>query len=139
MRKLLRVLKCVAIALLSVTWCVLQTLVGALCFLVFLPISSVATYRGTVSVYHKAKRSFSLGAFCFISDRAEGARGVRSHLYGHFLQSCLFGPFYFFIVLVPQLVVRIPAVKRRRAERGKGVDDIFAERNAAALATFFGE
>ena len=139
MRKSIRILKGMAIALLSVTWCALQTFVGAVLFLVLLPQSSIGRYRGTISVYHKAKFSVSFGVFCFISDRAEGARNVRSHLYGHFLQSCCFGPFYLFTVVLSQLIVRIPSVRRRRAERGKSVDDTFFERNAAFFSEKAGE
>jgi len=139
MRKLIRILKGAFIALLSLTWCVLQTFVGALLFLVVAPFSSVGIYRGTISVYHNAKTSFSLGVFCFISNRAEGARDARAHLYGHFLQSCVYGPFYLFTVVLSQLIVRIPPVRRRRLERGKDVKDTFFERNAAYFSMRAGE
>jgi len=139
MRNVFRVLKCVGIALLSVTWCVLQTLIGAVLFLVFLPGGRVTTYRGMLIVYHRYRISFSLGVFSFISNKADNARFVRSHMFGHFLQSCIFGPIYLFAVVLPQLILRIPSVKRRRLERGKTPDDAIFERKAIALATRAGE
>lgn len=139
MGKFFHVLKGIMIALLSVSWCALQTLVGAVLFLVFLHGGKVTTYRGMVVLYHRARFSFSLGVFCFISNKAENAGIVRSHMFGHFLQSCIFGPFYLFVVTLPQLVLRIPMVKRRRLERGKTPEDVLIERKAASLATLAGE
>ena len=90
-------------------------------------------------MYHNGALSFCLGVFCFISNRAAGAAGIRSHLYGHFLQSCIFGPFYLFTVIASQLFVRIPFIRRRRMERGKDVTDTIVERKAAELSARAGE
>ena len=92
-----------------------------------------------VVLYHRHSLTFSLGVFAFISNKAGGGDATRGHLYGHFIQSCLAGPFYLFLVTLPQLIVRIPSVYRRRLERGKTPDDAYFERSAAALARSFGE
>ena len=139
MEKFLRILKGAGLVLLAVTWCALQSLAGALLALAIIPFSRREIYRGMVTVYHRFSLSFSLGFFAFVSDSAEGAKGVRSHLYGHFLQSCILGPFYLFTVSLCQLIVRIPPLKRHRLERGKTVDDTIAERTAESLRTYFGE
>ena len=139
MRKILHVLTTVGIVLLSLTWCIIQTLIGAIFFLVLLFGGRVTHYRGMVVTYHRIGISFSLGVFAFISNKAPGANKALGHLYGHFLQSCILGPFYLFTVVLSQLVVRIPFIMRRRLERGKTVDDTLAERTAAKLASSFGE
>lgn len=139
MNKTARIFQGIGIFLLSVTWCVLQTLVGALLFLFFLPGGRAARYRGVVTLYHRSSLTFSLGVFAFISNKGEGAGEARSHLYGHFVQSCIAGPFYLFFVTLPQLFVRIPSVRRRRLERGKTPDDTYFERGARRLAASFGE
>jgi len=139
MEKFLRILKGVGLAVLAVTWCVLQSLAGALLTLALVPFSKREIYRGMVTVYHRFSFSFSLGFFAFVSHRADGAKGVRSHLYGHFLQSCILGPFFLFTVSLCQLIVRIPPLKRHRLERGKTVDDTIVEKTAETLARRFGE
>ena len=139
MNKSARIFQGIGIFLLSVSWCVLQTLIGALLFLVFLPGGRVARYRGMVTLYHRFSLTFSLGVFAFISNKGEGAGEARGHLFGHFVQSCIAGPFYLFFVTLPQLLVRIPALRRRRLERGKTPDDVYFERSARRLAASLGE
>ena len=139
MNKSVRVLKGIGIFLLSVSWCALQTLIGAVLFLVLLPGGRAARYRGMIVLYHRSALTFSLGVFAFISNKADGAGEARGHLFGHFVQSCIAGPFYLFFVTLPQLLVRIPALRRRRLERGKTPDDVYFERSARSLSAFFGE
>ena len=132
MNKTIRLCKSIGIFLLNVTWCALQTFVGALIAIALLFVSKVTKYRGMVILYHKFAFTFSLGTFAFISSGAPAI--ARPHLYGHFLQSCVLGPFYLFTVTISQLIVRIPSLKRRRLERGKTTEDCLAETTAAALA-----
>lgn len=139
MKKTGRVLKEIGIFLLSVSWCALQSLIGAVVFLVLFYGGRATRYRGMVVLYHRASLTFSLGVFAFISNKGEGAGEARGHLFGHFVQSCIAGPFYLFFVTLPQLLVRIPALRRRRLERGKTPDDVYFERSARSLSAAFGE
>ena len=119
--------------LLSVTWCALQTVVGALLALCLLPVSRAQNYRGMIVMYHPLGATFSLGTFAFVSDGAEHPRDARGKMYGHYLQSLLYGPLFLFLVILPQLIVRIPPIKTHRAERGLTPNDLFPCRQAARL------
>ncbi len=129
----MKVLKGILIFLLSVTWCVLQTVVGGIVALALLPKSRVRTYRGMIVLYHGYSFTFSLGTFAFISERAEQPRTVTPKQYGFFLLSLLYGPFYLLVVSMSQLIVRIPRIEKYRAERGIAPTDLFADRQAAYL------
>ena len=123
----------------AITWCVLQTAVGCIFAFSLLPTSRVQRYRGMVVIYHPYRFTFSLGTFAFISDRVERPREARGKMYGHFLQSLLYGPAFLFVVLTAQLIVRIPSVRLRREERGLVPSDVFADKQAARLAAKAGE
>ena len=139
MNKAKRSIKGCGLFLLSVTWCALQTVLGALLAVALLPSSRVQKYRGMIVVYHPFSFTFSLGTFAFVSDRAEDPRGVRGRMYGHYVQSLLYGPAFLFVISLSQLFVRIPSVRRRRAERDLAPEDVFAERQARGLAEKAGE
>ena len=139
MRKLLRVAKGILLFLASITWCALQTLVGAILTLGLLPMSRVQKYCGMIVVYHPFERTFSLGTFAFVSNGVAEPRKIRSVMYGYYLLSLIYGPSYFFAVSLPQLFVRIPCLKKYRAERGVDVTDFYVDRQAARLRKHFGE
>ena len=125
--------------LLSITWCVLQTVVGALFALGLMPVSRTQKYRGMILVYHPYGFTFSLGTFAFVSNRVPHPRTIRGRMYGHYLQSLVYGPLFFFVVSATQLFVRIPAVKALRAERDLIPNDVFVDRQAARFAAKAGE
>jgi len=125
--------------LLSVTWCALQTVVGALLALGLMPTSRTQKYRGMIVVYHPYGFTFSLGTFAFVSNRVPHPRTICGRMYGHYLQSLAYGPFFFFVVSLSELFVRIPCVKARRAERDLTPNDTFVERQAARFAAKAGE
>ena len=139
MNKSVKVLKGILLFVLSVTWCVLQTVIGALLALGLAPKSRFQKYRGMIIVYHPYSFTFSLGTFAFVSDGVEKPRTVRGRMYGHYAQSMIFGPLFLFVVTFARLIVRIPLLKTYRAERGKTPQDIYANRQAARLQARFGE
>ena len=139
MRKVTRILKGIGLFLLVITWCAVQTVIGALLTISLLPFSRVQRYRGMIVLYHPFRYTFSLGTFAFISDRTEDGLRVRGRMYGHFVQSCVCGPYFFFVVTFPQLIVRIPAIRKRRAERGISTSDLFSDKHAVRFAARFGE
>ena len=135
----MKVLKGILLFLVSITWCISQTFVGAILALVLLPKSRVRKYRGMIVVYHPHSFTFSLGTFAFISDKSEFPRTAVGRAYGFYVQSLMYGPFFFLLVVLPRLIVRIPSIKRYRAERGLDPSDLFADRQAAQLQARFGE
>ena len=139
MEKAERSIKGLGLFLLSITWCALQTVVGALFAFGLLPTSRAQRYRGMILIYHPYGFTFSLGTFAFVSNRVPHPRTIRGRMYGHYLQSLLYGPVFFFVVSCSQLFVRIPAVKARRAERDLAPSDVFADRQALRLAEKSGE
>ena len=129
----MKVLKGILLFLLAVSWCILQTVVGGVIALVLLSKARFRKYRGMVAVYHPYSFTFALGTFAFISEKAELPRTVTDKQYGFYLLSCVYGPLYLFVVSLSQLFVRIPRVKKYRAERGVEPTDLFADRQAAYL------
>jgi len=134
-----RFFKGILLFLLSVTWCVIQTLAGAVAALLLCPKSRFQKYRGMIIVYHPYAFTVSLGTFALVSNGVENPRTIRGRMYGHYAQSLIYGPFFVLAVLLPQLLVRIPCVKRYRAERGIAPHDLFVNRQAARLQARMGE
>ena len=139
MSKSKRFIKGCGLFLLSVSWCAAQTALCCIFALCLLPLSRVQKYRGMIVLYHPFPFTFSLGTFAFISNGADHPREARGRMYGHYLQSLFYGPAFLFLAIIPQLFVRIPAVRRRRAERGIAPTDIFADRQSHLLAERVGE
>lgn len=129
----------IGLFLLSITWCALQTVIGALFALGLLPTSRTQRYRGMVVIYHPYSFTFSLGTFAFVSNRVAHPRTIRGRMYGHYLQSLLYGPIFLFVVSLSELFVRIPSIRRYRAERDLSPTDVFADRQALRFAERFGE
>ena len=127
------------LCLLSITWCALQTVIGFVLFLFLLPSSRVQYYRGMIVLYHSHSFTFSLGTFAFVSNGTPRPREICGKMFGHYVQSLIYGPFYLFAVTLPQIFVRIPRIKERRAERGIAPTDLYADRQAAVLQARFGE
>lgn len=139
MEKAGKVCKGILLLLLAVSWCVMQTTVGTLIALILLPKARYQKYRGMIIVYHPYAFTFSLGTFAFVSDGVEHPRTIRGKMYGYYVQSLLLGPFFLFAVILPKLIVRIPPIKRYRAERDLIPEDIFPCRQAARLQSRYGE
>lgn len=129
----------ICLALLNVTWAILQNIIAFFIFVFVAPSSVIGRYRGMITVYYKFKTTFCLGAFAFISTKGEGAEKERAHTYGHFIQSLILGPLYIFVIIIPLLVMRSKKATLRRAERLIPYDSIWQERSAIHHARFFGE
>lgn len=137
MKKAERFIKGLGLLVLSLTWAAPSTALGFLFALVLFPFSRVKKHRGMIVLYPSFSFSFPLGAFCFLSEK-DAERKISS-FYGHFVLSCAWGPFYLFVITIPNLLIKIPKIALRRAERGLSPSDFYPERQAAALAARFGE
>lgn len=139
MESVKRVLKGILLFLLSVTWCVLQTVVGAFVALSVFPKARFQKYRGMITVYHAQPFTLSLGTFAFVSDGGEHPRDARGRMYGHYVQSLILGPLFLLVVSLSQALAKFPPIKKYRAERDKSPEDIFVNRQAAGLQALLGE
>lgn len=139
MEGLKRVLKGILLFLLAVTWCVLQTVVGAFVALAVFPKARFQKYRGMIVVYHAHAFTLSLGTFAFVSDGGAHPREARGRMYGHYVQSLVLGPLFLLVVSLSQVVARFPLIKKYRAERDKSPEDIFVNRQAAGFQARMGE
>ncbi len=129
MRKLLYVLcQC--------SWGAIQTLVGAVLFLLFVT-KPHRMYHGAVVTEWRAKGSISLGMFVFLSDRhGEATRErVLLHEFGHTIQSMILGPLYLLIIGLPSVIwAGMPLLVRLRSRRGISYYRMYTERWANHLS-----
>ena len=105
--------------LLQCTWGILQTLAGAVMFLVLIRRKHFI-YRGCVATEWKLRSSASVGIFIFVSSSLEGRlRGeIIVHEYGHTVQSVILGPLYPLVIEIPSAVWCLaPPFVRMREKR----------------------
>lgn len=117
------------------SWGVVQTLVGAVMFLLFAS-KPHRMYHGAVVTVWNAKGSISLGMFVFLSDRHGEALGERVllHEFGHTIQSLILGPFYLLVIGLPSVIwAGMPPLARLRSRRGISYYRMYTERWANHL------
>ena len=135
----------------QLTWGFPQTLAGAFVYLITTGCPRF-TFHGSIGTVWKASSSVSLGLFIFV---AKDPRTPRSdsfiqerkatagadprlvvHEYGHCIQSLIFGPLYLLVIGIPSFTwMMLPALRRRRANRGISYYSLYTER----LANYLGE
>lgn len=123
--------------LLQCTWGIIQTLAGALMFLVLIRRKHFI-YRGCVATEWRRPQSASVGIFIFVSDKLEGRLldEVIIHEYGHTIQSIILGPLYFPVIGIPSAVwCMFPAFERKRANKGISYYSFYPERWANHLGS----
>ena len=132
-------MKTVLYRLWQCTWGLPQTLLGGALFLRHRR-APHRTYRGAVVTQWPSRGGISLGMFVFVpAAQGEGeaaaarARRVLLHEFGHTLQSLLLGPLYLPVIGVPSFLwCNLPALRRRRKERGISYYAFYTERWADA-------
>ena len=120
--------------LLQCTWGLPQTLVGLVFFLVYRksPHERVGSVIGT-----KWPRNdgVSLGLFIFYP---ADSKSMRSHEFGHTIQSLIFGPLYLLAVGIPSFTwCNHPACQRYRREKHVPYSALYCEKWADALGRIF--
>lgn len=119
-------------------WGFPQTLAG-LCTFLFVRGGSFR-FHGAVVKRWRLRGSVSLGMFLFVSEslQEERQRAVLVHEYGHSVQSLILGPFYLFAVGLPSVLwAGLPAMEKRRRERGISYYSRYPENWANALGERF--
>lgn len=127
------------------SWGLPQTLAGAVLFLLHRH-ERHFVYHGAVVTRWKRPSSVSLGLFVFVTD-APRYRRLREgyttealfarllvHEYGHTIQSLLLGPLFLPVIgLSSALWGSLPALRKKRRERGLAYCAFFSEKWANAL------
>lgn len=117
------------------TWGFVQTLIGAIIFLIC-PKKQKLIYHGAVVAEWKLKGSLSLGMFIFLSDSMseERKRRVLVHEYGHTIQSLILGPLYLIVIGLPSCIwAGFPPCEKYRRRRNRSYYWLYPERWANLL------
>ena len=117
---------------LSVTRCILQTVVGGIVALALLPKLRVRAYRGMIVLYHSYSFTFSLGTFAVISERSLEPRTVTPKQYGFFCRSWAV-PFASWWFLCRSSSSAFLVSKNIAQSAALPPTDLFADRQAAYL------
>ena len=129
------------------TWGVLQSLTGAVIFLLHIR-DRHCCFHGAVVTEWKYGSSVSLGMFVFITHdpyysglkagctKAEHSQKLLAHEYGHTVQSLILGPLYLFVIGIPSILwAGLPPCRRKRREQGISYYSFYTEK----WADFLGE
>lgn len=125
--------------LLQCTWGILQTLAGAVMFLVLIRRKHFI-YRGCVATEWDRRDSASVGIFIFVSRSLEGRLRdeIIVHEYGHTVQSIILGPLYPLVISLPSAVWCLtPALVKKRADKGISYYSFYPEKWANRLGERF--
>jgi len=128
------------------TWGLLQSLIGAVVFLLCRGCNHYR-YHGAVVTCWKNPSSVSLGMFVFLTEdpyfaeklsdhytKEELSRRLLVHEYGHTIQSLILGPLYLIVMGIPSTLWGfLPAASRLRKEKQVSYFAFFTERWANAL------
>ena len=105
--------------LIQLTWGIIQSSLGFLIFVFFYLIdhkNERFLYKGAIVTRWKLKGSCCVGLFIFLGSKDHR---VLAHEYGHYIQSCLLGPFYLSLVGIPSFFwCNLPLFDRQR-KKGK--------------------
>ncbi len=111
------------------TWGILQTLLGAVVFLMHYRYKHFI-YHGAIVTAWKTRSSVSLGMFVFVAsepyfaEKFEGQAGVEElssrllvHEYGHTIQSLILGPLYLVLIGIPSMLWGFLGGKMRKEKQ----------------------
>ena len=121
--------------LLQIIWCFPQTLTGLLFFLCFIK-GEHYFFRGAVVTSWKRNCCTSMGCFIFMDEISfRQNRPLLIHEYGHTVQSCILGWFYFPIIFLPSMLwFSVPYFKNFRKQKHYSYYRFYTERWANALS-----
>ncbi len=118
------------------TWGILQTLAGAVLFLINLAVSPKSRrylFRGAVVTEWEYGGSVSLGMFVFAARRSALPRGeLISHEYGHCIQSLMLGVLYLPLIGIPS-IIWAGSFRKYRIRKGILYDSFYTEKWANFL------
>ena len=131
--------------LIQVTWGLLQSLLGAIMFLMQF-CSSHYFYHGAIVTEWSLKSSVSLGCFIFVTKepyfydklkdtftKEELSSRLLVHEYGHTVQSLILGPFYLIVMGIPSTLWGFLPVAQKKRKQGVSYFSFFTEKWANRL------
>lgn len=122
----------------QLTWGIIQNIVGFLIYLILLikdPKRPRLRYNGAFITLWNSYYSASIGMFIFIGKvKLNRFSKLVAHEYGHTIQSCILGPFYFLVIGIPSFIwARTPRFKRKRSKGHYLYTDFYCEKWANRL------
>lgn len=112
------------------TWGILQTLIGAVVFMIFIKRKHYF-FNGAVATEWGLNCGVSLGLFIFVDDEKE----LMPHEYGHTIQSLILGPFYLLVIVLPSLFwAGLPMFKNMRKNKKIPYSFLYTEKWADYLS-----
>lgn len=115
--------------ILQCTWGILQTVLGAIVFLVCIK-EKHYTFQGSVVTEWNLKSGVSLGLFIFTDKRGI----LLEHEYSHTFQSLILGPLYLPFISLPSLLwAGLPCFKKLRHDKKLHYNSFFTEKWAEAI------
>lgn len=122
-------MKRILFILLQCTWGILQTIAGAIVFIIFRQCRHYS-FGGAVATAWTLDTGVSLGLFIFTD--AEGR--LLEHEYSHTIQSLILGPLYLPVIVVPSLLwAGLPSLRKMRRERHIHYNSFFTEKWAEKI------
>ncbi len=122
--------------MLQCTWGILQTLAGAVLFLILIKRRHFI-YRSDIVTCWNRGESLSLGLFIFVTVQADEKLGAElcAHEYGHSIQSIILGPLYLPVIALPSSVwCMAPGYVRKRQRSGISYYSFYTEKWANSIA-----
>lgn len=118
------------------TWGLMQTLIGFAFFLINIK-RPHSFYKGCIETrWKKRRQGMSLGLFIFVGSDPD-VDDVRSHEYGHTVQSLALGPFYIIVCIISVIWANLPYFVNKRLNKNIPYTACFVEKNASRLGEKF--
>ncbi len=117
--------------LIQCTWGIGQTLIGLIVFLVNIK-RPHSFYMGSINTVWDSTSGVSLGLFIFTPNSQFNGE-VRTHEYGHTIQSMILGPFYLIPGIISLAWANLPYFERRRSKLNLPYTACFVEAGASRL------
>ncbi len=118
------------------TWGCIQTLIGAVLYLVHLR-NKHYRYENAIATEWDYEYSVSLGLFIFVTKQEkvkDGFDRLILHEYGHTFQSLLLGPLYMFVIGFPSMLwLRLAMFQKLRKRKNISYYSFYTERWADNL------
>lgn len=122
--------------LVQCTWGIIQTLIGFVFFLINAKCPHTF-YKGCIETrWKKHRQGMSLGLFIFVGSDPD-MDDVRSHEYGHTIQSLVLGPFYLIVCVISVTWANLPYFVKKRRKKNIPYNSCFVEKNASRLGEHF--
>lgn len=100
----MNILKTILCWAVQCTWGILQTIVGAVMYLIILAMGGERKHEGhtLILLYDDDWGAVTIGPFCIAS--SSSSETTYKHEHGHSIQSLILGPLWFFVIGIPSII-----------------------------------